>query len=172
LDIDKLAEQDEFDLIVGFFDLNLYAKWADGRPAREALELAEALFERTGEQISAAGGRLVKAIGDAGLFIFPGEQPDETVAALQQMKRDCDEWLAQRAYPGAMTVAAQYGPVACGFVGPPGDRRFDVYGATVNQAALMQGHEFALGEGLANILSAENRVALRELEDGSFVSAD
>ncbi len=85
------------------------------------------------------------------------------------MKRDCDEWLAQRGYPGTMAVAVQYGPVACGFVGPPGDRRFDVYGMTVNRAAMMRGHEFALEASLANLLGADTRAAFTEQDDGSLV---
>ncbi len=169
LDVERLTEQEEIDLVVGFFDLQLYAKWGAGRRPKELLELADSLFARTGQQISDAGGKLVKAIGDAGLFVFTADAPDGIVASLRQMKRDCDEWLAGRGYPGAMVVVAEFGPVACGLIGPPGDERFDVYGTTVNSAAMMRGHEFAVGAGLANLLDAKTRTEFTELEDGSLV---
>ncbi len=91
-----LTERDETVVIVGFFDLTEFAKWSEARPPRELLDLATGLFERTGRALAGAGGELVKAIGDAGMFVFPADDPDRAVLSLQAMKRDCDAWLAKR----------------------------------------------------------------------------
>ncbi len=76
------------------------------------LDLATGLFKRTGRTIADAGGQLVKVIGDAGMFVFPADDPDRAVLSLQAMKRDCDAWLVKRGYPDVMVVKVQLGPVA------------------------------------------------------------
>ena len=90
MDLKALTERDETVVIVGFFDLMGFAKWSEGRPPRDLLDLATALFKRTGRTIADAGGQLVKVIGDAGMFVFPADDPDRAVLSLQAMKRDCD----------------------------------------------------------------------------------
>ncbi len=172
MDLKALTERDETVVIVGFFDLMGFARWSEGRPPRDLLDLATALFERTGRTIADAGGQLVKVIGDAGMFVFPANDPDRVVLSLQAMKRDCDAWLAKRGYPDVMVVKIQLGPVACGQVGPPGDERFDVYGLTVNRAAMMRGRSFTLGASLVKRLRAESRHGLTRSPDDEFVAAD
>ena len=172
MDLLALAERGETVVIVGFFDLMGFAKWSEGRPPRDLLDLATALFKRTGRTIGDAGGRLIKGIGDTGMFVFPADDPDRAVLSLQAMKRDCDAWLSRRGYPDVMAVKVQLGPVACGPVGPPGDERFDVYGVTVNHAAMMRGRFFALGAGLVDRLRAESRQGLTRINDDEFVVAD
>jgi class 3 adenylate cyclase len=170
--LQALTERDETVVIVGFFDLTEFAKWSEARPPRVLLDLATELFERSGRAITDAGGQLVKAIGDAGMFVFPADDPDRAVVSLQAMKRDCDAWLAKRGYPGVMVVKVQLGPVACGQVGPPGGERFDVYGATVNRAAMMRGRGFTLGGDLVDRLRTETRQGLTRLHDDEFVAGD
>ncbi len=48
MDLKALSERDETVVIVGFFDLTGFAKWSEERPPRELLDLAIALFKRTG----------------------------------------------------------------------------------------------------------------------------
>ena len=80
--------------------------------------------------------------------------------------------VAKRGYPDVMVVKVQLGPVACGQVGPPGDERFDVYGLTVNHAAMMRGRSFTLGASLVDRLRAESRQGLTRSHDDEFVAAD
>ncbi len=89
MDLQTLAEHDEIVVIVGFFDLMGFTKWAEDRPPRDVLEFASALFNRTGQVIADAGGVLIKAIGDAGLFVFPADDPDKAVLALRETIRVC-----------------------------------------------------------------------------------
>ena len=131
--------------------------------------MATELFSRTGRAIKDAGGQLIKAIGDAGLFIFPADEPDRAVLALMQMKRDCDAWLAERGYPDVMSVKVQIGPVACGRVGPPEDERLDVYGETINRAATMRGRTFTVAADLVDQLKIECRQNFVKFDDDEFV---
>jgi adenylate cyclase len=168
--LQALTEWEETVVIVGFFDLTEFAKWSETRPPRELLDLATALFKRTGRAIADGGGRLVKAIGDAGMFVFPADDPDRAVLSLQAMKRDCDAWLAKRGYPGVMVVKVQLGSVACGRVGPPGNECFDVYGSTVNHAAMMRGRSFTLGASLVDRLRTETRQGLTRFHGDEFAA--
>ena len=172
MDLKTLTEHDEIVVIVGFFDLMGFAKWSEGRPPRDLLDLATGLFKRTGHTIANAGGQLVKVIGDTGMFVFPADDPDRAVLSLQAMKRDCDAWLAKRGYPDVMVVKVQLGPVACGQVGPPGDERLDVYGLTVNHAAMMRGRSFTLGASLVNRLRVQSRQGLSRSHDDEFVAEE
>ena len=170
MDMQRLTRRDETVVIVGFFDLRGYAKWGEGRPPRELLEMATDLFSCTGRAIKDAGGRLIKAIGDAGLFVFPADEPDKAVLALMGMKRDCDAWLAERGYPDVMSVKVQIGPVACGRVGPPEDERLDVYGETINDAARMRGRTFTVAGGLVDRLKIESRQNFVRFDEHEFVA--
>jgi|TARA_B100000315_G_C14568967_1_gene584480 adenylate cyclase len=153
MDLLALTENEETVLIVGFFDIRGFSKWSEGRVPREMYDFATELFERTGAHISEAGGYLIKSIGDAGLFIFPAGEPDKAVQALLEMKNNCDAWLKQIDYPEVMSVKVQIGPVACGYMLIEGEKRFDIYGKTVNRAAMMKGHVFALSADLFDELS-------------------
>ena len=170
MDMKALTRRDETVVIVGFFDLMGYAKWGAGRPPRELLEMAIELFSRTGRAIGKAGGRLIKAIGDAGLFVFPAGDPDRAVLALMAMKGDCDAWLAESGYPDVMSVKVRIGPVACGMVGPPEAERLDVYGEAVNRAAMMRGRTFTVSAGLVDLLKTESRRNFESFDDYEFVA--
>ena len=172
MDLQSLSLRDETVVNVGFFDLLLFTRWSEGRPPRELLDLASGLFQRTGRAIDAGGGKLIKAIGDAGLFVFAADDPDGTVRVLKDMRRACDAWLAHRGYPGQMVVKVQLGPVAGGQVGAPGDERFDVYGSTVNHAAMMRGCNFTLSAELVAQLQPELQKRLKRFGDDEYVAVD
>lgn len=170
MEFQALTEYEETVIIVGFFDLMGYAKWCEERPPREVLELARELFTRTGKVIAKADGRVIKAIGDAGLFVFPAEDLDRAVLALLDMKRTTDAWLAESSYPDVMSVKVQWGPVAFGRVGPPDDERLDVYGKTVNHAAMMKGRPFTVAAALAEQLGPETGQLFKRFNDDEFVT--
>ena len=169
MDMQPLIGRDETIVIVGVFDLMGFAKWSENRRPKELLELATALFHRTGNAIKDADGRLTKAIGDAGLFVFSADEPDKAVLALMEMKRDCDTWLAERGYPDVMSVRVQVGPVACGSVGPTEDERLDVYGEVVNHAAMMRGRTFTISEGLVDQLTIDLQRNFVRLDGNEYV---
>lgn len=96
----------------------------------------EGYFDLTGGILKAAGGRLVKTIGDAGLGVFPADETGPGVDAFGRLKDDGDAWLLEHGVRCRAVVKVHVGTVVCGPVGPPGDKRFDIYGRTVNTASL------------------------------------
>jgi len=70
--------------------------------------------------------------------------------------------MGRRGLPCRHTIKAHFGPVVCGPVGPRGDRRFDVYGETVNVAALLNSQGLAITEPAFRKLKARTRRLFRK----------
>jgi len=172
MDASRFLKEGQTEAVVGFFDLTRYAEWSKGRPPADMLELATALFDRTGRAVTDGGGLLVKAIGDAGLFLFPADDPDRAVSALRALKTDIDAWLWDIGYPGVLGVMVQLGPVAFGLVGAPDDKRFDVYGETVNRAALMSRGGFVIGTAFHDRLPPATRQHFSQTSPDEFALSE
>ena len=169
MDLTALSEQGEADLIVGFFDLRGFSKWCEDHTPQEIFELAAELFKRSSAYIDQAGGHLIKPIGDAGLFIFPLDHADEVVTELRAMRRHIDAWLKELDYPEMMSIKIRIGSVAPGYIKINEDQRFDIYGLTVNRAAMMKGWPFSISLELYEILNEETKAKFHLIEGGEWV---
>ena len=147
----------ERDLLVGFYDLAGYMRYADKAEPRPLLDLMSGYFALTGQIVAAAGGRLIKTLGDAGLVAFPGEAADAGVQAMQAVRAKGSEWLAQHDYRTRIVVKLHLGPVAIGKVGSPGEEIIDVYGKTVNTAATLDSTGLAITPAVFRSLQPETR---------------
>ncbi len=150
------------DLLIAFYDITGYATFAHGRPPADVLRLCADYFLLTGGIIEAAGGLLVKTIGDAGLVAF--DDVDAGVLALRQVQRQGDPWLHEQGWNGRAIVKAHHGPVALGRVGAPGRLQIDVYGEAVNTAALIPArkHGFAMSARTFRKLQPGTRQAFKK----------
>src|SRR5262249_7624361 len=125
-----LAESAPQDRVVVFSDLSGYTALSESnQPA--ALTLA-ALFHKIARDAAAKrGGRVVKTIGDAGLLAF-AEIP-HAIAAIGRLHADYDRAVERLGLPRlALHSGVHFGPVIEA-------RDGDIYGATVNLAARLQG---------------------------------
>ena len=147
----------EQELLVGFYDLTGYMRFADATEPQQLLELMSGYFALTGRILAQAGGRLFKAIGDAGLAAFPAELVDQGVLAFQAVQRDGDDWLARHDCKSRAIVKLHVGPVAVGRVGAPGEEVLDLYGKTVNVAATMASTGLAMTPAVFRRLAADTR---------------
>jgi class 3 adenylate cyclase len=152
----------ETDCLVAFYDITGFMTYAKGRSPAEVLALCAGYFELTGAILEDAGGRLIKTLGDEGLCVF--EDADIGVAALRQVQHVGDDWLRDQGWSGRAVVKAHWGTVAFGFVGAPGGKRLDVYGDTVNTAAVLNAREpgFAMTPQVFRQLSADGRKAFKK----------
>ncbi len=152
----------ETDCLVAFYDITGFMTYAKGRPPADVLQLCADYFDLTGGIIHEAGGYLIKTLGDEGLCIF--EDADAGVAALRQVQREGDARLRQQGWPSRAVVKVHWGTVAVGYVGAPGTKRLDVYGDTVNIAAVLNAREpsFAITPQAFRQLSTENRKAFKK----------
>ncbi|MEK9725547.1 MAG: adenylate/guanylate cyclase domain-containing protein [Rhodospirillaceae bacterium] len=172
MELENLARQGTVNVIVGFYGLTGYLDWCEDRDPAEVLDLAEAYFAYTGIAIEVAGGSLVKPVGDAGLCLFPPDDPDTVLTGVVEMKRRTDAWLAECGYRHPIRVGLAIGTVAVGRVGAPGRERLDVYGETVNRAGTLKGRPVAVTGAFAAKLGDDWRARLTPFGDGEFVLAD
>lgn len=150
----------EKQLVVGFYDLTLYMKWASDQKASDVFTYLGTFIDMTAQSINDGDGFFVKAIGDAGLFIFSGDTVCEITHAIETMRAvqsQAGDWLGSLSMEPRVIVQMNLGIVACGQVGAPGDKRFDIYGDTVNKAALLPAQKFAITPSLYDASAVETQ---------------
>lgn len=171
---ERAAQAFEQNLVVGFYDLNSYRNWASSRNPLEVLKYLGSYFEETSAFLNSHGGLFVKAIGDAGLFIFPGStrlEIDHAIETTLNFHAHTNRWLCLETKELQAAIQMNWGTVACGYVGATSDKRFDVYGETVNAAALIRTNHFAVTTTLYEETSEVLRGKFRKTErdDWEFI---
>ena len=93
----------------------------------------ESYYAIAAQAATAAGGCLVKAMGDSILLTFPVDRTDAAVAGLRELQqRGTAMWrrFDERCY---VQVKGRVGSVLTGLLGAPGEERLDVVGDALNQ---------------------------------------
>ncbi|HTM22118.1 MAG TPA: adenylate/guanylate cyclase domain-containing protein [Kofleriaceae bacterium] len=125
-------------LVIAFLDLTRYA--AQSRRVDDAAlaDVIDGYYERVDARVAAAGGRVVKFIGDGALIVFAENDLDAAAAALAALKDEIDAWMAALGWECRLSARAHVGTVIAGaYGGAAGGKRFDVIGAEVNSTALL-----------------------------------
>jgi class 3 adenylate cyclase len=157
IDLDSISTPTELDVLVAFTDLTLFSRYAKTCSARELFDTISAYYEVVGRVVTDTGGKVVKFIGDTALVAFPDGDIDRGVDALLAVKENGDSWLAQREIPCRHYIRAHFGPVVCGPVGTRSEKRFDLFGETVNLAATLSSRGFAMTPQVFRKLQKEKR---------------
>lgn len=144
-------------LVICFIDLSGFARDAEHREDAHIAEILDAYYELVGTHVSAAGGRVVKVIGDGALLAFPVERVDDGVDAVLSLRRDVDAMLSKRGWMSCLVAKVHVGDVVCGLFGPAGDKRFDVIGTEVNATARLPTRQVALSVEAFRALSPSTR---------------
>jgi adenylate cyclase len=154
---DEITAPQEIELMVAFFDLTDFHRFSRAHSAQELFDSLSAYFEYVGDLVEDSGGKVVKFIGDEGFIVYPADNVNRGVLALVDLKNKGDAWLAERNIPCWNVVQVHFGPVICGPVGTRSDKRFDVYGETVNTAAQLKSDGFAMTPELFRKLDADTQ---------------
>jgi class 3 adenylate cyclase len=153
----------ERELVVGFYDLAGYTKYCNTAAPAAALDVMTRYCAFAASTIEDAGGRFIKAIGDAGLFAFPDSLADSALAAAQTLQRVGDPWLAAEDYKGRVRIVMHAGLVYIGNIGAPGREQLDLIGKTVNVAGGMRPEAYlTITPALFRKLSPEARQSLKK----------
>jgi class 3 adenylate cyclase len=128
-------------------------RFAEKPDALGLLALMSGYFAVVGDILENAGGWLVKTVGDAGLGAFPAEHTDTGVRAFLKLKEEGDAWLAEQGIRSEAIVKLHVGPVAFGEVAG----QLDIYGHTVNTAAVMVSGNFAMSPQVFRKLEPDTR---------------
>ncbi|GLQ30181.1 adenylate/guanylate cyclase domain-containing protein [Litoribrevibacter albus] len=161
----KRGTGEAIDAVIWFCDLRGFTSLGDTLPCTELVALLDHYFECVSEPIEAAGGEILKFIGDAILAIFPlssgaSEAHKQTVclnalAAAEEALAN----VASKSWCGhtkeALTLSAgialHIGTVTYGNIGGSSRLDFTVIGAAVNEAARVE----ALCKDYAPLLATE-----------------
>ena len=160
--LNSIKSMVEADLLISFFDLTNFVKISGERTAPEMFGMLSEFYELAGKITEAAGGKIVKFIGDAGLAIFPDAMADNGVLALRDLKIKAEEFFARRKVSTRLIVKIHFGSAAIGPLGVSGDKRTDVIGESVNTAATLASKGFAISPQAFRKLSAETRKLFRK----------
>ena len=146
------------ELLITFLDLSTYTM--DARRAADDERVAAILdeyYERVTAQVHAAGGVVVKFIGDGALLVFPQERADDALDALLALKAQIDAWLAGHLWESRLVVKAHAGSAIVGPYGGRGEKRFDILGDDVNVTARLATRGVAISAQAFRLLSAGAR---------------
>ncbi len=121
-------------------------------------------FALTGQIVTAAGGKLIKTLGDDALVVFPAAVVDDGIMALRRVRHDGREWFVRQGYDSRVIVKLDFGPVVLGCVGSPGEEHLDVFGKPVAGAFMLASTGFALTPAVFRSLSPEVRALVPQGE--------
>jgi class 3 adenylate cyclase len=147
----------EVPLLVAFTSFNCYAAQVDRLEDAEVARVMNSYYELAESAIDAAGGRVVKFIGDATLAVFPQKEVDRGILGLLDLKGTADQFMVEHGWECHLVIRAHFGPVAAGHFGAGAGRRYDVLGKTVNIAARLESPGVALTVEAFRQLGPETR---------------
>lgn len=133
---------------IWFCDLRGFTTLVDQQPIDDVLGVLDRYFECTAGEVSAAGGEVLKFIGDAVLAIFPvGEAGEKDAcsraliaaeAALRAMEKLNEQRLKAGETPLGLGIALHLGEVMYGNIGARDRLDFTVIGAAVNEVTRVE----------------------------------
>jgi adenylate cyclase len=131
------GDVERIEAAIWFSDLQGWSRLANTLPPEEAVALANAYFEIVDAAILAAGGEVLKLIGDAVLAIFTGAPKAACRAALAAAAAAQAE-AAAKAVTFRFGIGLNWGEVVMGNVGSPTRLDFTVMGQAVNLTARIE----------------------------------
>src|SRR6185503_5703528 len=78
-------------------------------PDATLADLLDAYYRHAESLVAAAGGRVVKFMGDAFLAVWPEARAGDGVEALPALKRDIDAWWAAKSWDSRVVLKAHFG---------------------------------------------------------------
>ena len=146
-----------------FLDLTHFAAESSRVGDLATANVIDGYYELVSHSVSAAGGRTVKFIGDAALAVFPEGRTDTAAAALLDVVSNVEEYMSIHGCQCRLRVRAHFGDVVAGEFGGVEDKRFDIIGQAVNDAARMQSNGVTLSEAALAKLSPSARARFSDV---------
>ncbi len=134
----------ESEFLVVFCDLTGFSRMSTAKTGMEIFDFLSSFYEKAGDAVESAGGKVVKFMGDAFLAAFPADRAEDGILALLGFKEGFDAMMSEAGVQSNLVVKAHFGPAVSGMVGTRKDKRFDLFGGTVNTAAMLKSSGFAI----------------------------
>ena len=133
-------------LLIAFTNFTRYTAQADGLEDGDVARVMARYYDLAGSRIAAAGGRVVKFIGDGMLAVFPPKGAEAGVLALLDLKEASDRFMVEQGWECRLLVRVHFGTAVEGQFGAGADKRYDVLGKAVNVAARLDGSAVVLSD--------------------------
>lgn len=134
-------------MLVAFADINGFVKLCKDKNSSEIFDFLSEFYIISGKVIDEIpNGKIVKFMGDSMLIVFDENFIAQSVETLKKLKSEVDSFLSKFGVEITLSVKAHFGEVTCGEIGTEKDKRFDVFGNTVNETALLSNGDFVLSE--------------------------
>jgi len=161
-DFTKIKSPTESNMVVSFCDLTNFLAVSSKKSNQELFAFLSEFYEFIGSIIENAGGYVIKFMGDAVLIVFAEEIASEGIQALKKLKEKTDKWLKEKGINSRLIVKVHFGPVICGYIGTKKDKKFDVFGETVNTTAILTSHGFSMTPQAFRCLDKEARTQYKK----------
>jgi class 3 adenylate cyclase len=142
-------------VLVAMCDCSRFMQSTKGRSSAELFADLNDFYILVDDAVQAAGGLVVKFMGDAALIVFPEELADQGIMALLDIKASVDRWLQDRPIGHSLYVNAHFGEATLGRMGRAG--HLDVIGETVHIAATLGSRGFGISQQAFRQLTPEHR---------------
>lgn len=149
-------------VVVCFVDIAGYARVVEQLDDELVAALLDRYYERVGDAASAAGGVVVKVMGDGALLLFDVARADDAVRALLALRDDVATLCVDAGWSAHLVVKMHVGDVVLGPFGPKGAKRLDAIGGDVNVCARLATKDFALSAEAFRALSPAARQAFKK----------
>ncbi|HLW93223.1 MAG TPA: adenylate/guanylate cyclase domain-containing protein [Roseiarcus sp.] len=147
--IQRRLGQPTIEAVIWYCDLRGFTRASDTMPRDAVIALLNDYFGEMGAAVAAAGGEILKFMGDAMLAIFPIDSPEarrETAARAAQAARAATRGVAavnqgrmeKNERPIRFGLALHIGEVMFGNIGASARLDFTVIGPAVNHAARLE----------------------------------
>lgn len=156
-DLKEITSPTKLDLVVAFSDLTSFARFSNNIKIEDLFDFMSEYYELVGEIIDKTGGMVIKFIGDSILIAYNRESSDKAALGLMELKESGDKWLQCKDINCRHIIKAHYGSVVCGKIGTREDKRVDIFGETVNTAALLKSNGFSITPQLFRTLNSKTR---------------
>ena len=150
-------------LLLAFTNFTGYTVQSEGLSDLDIARVMDRYYRLAGARIAAAGGRVVKFIGDGMLAVFAPERAERGVVALLDLKDASDRFMEERGWECRLLVKIGFGAVVEGRFGAGPDRRYDVLGKVVNRTARLGGGWITLSAEAYRRLGPEVQRRFRKL---------
>jgi len=147
-------------MLIVFLDLDGYKRACEERADLDVADMIDDYYDRVANAVQAAGGRVVKFIGDAALVVFPERAVDAGVGMLLDLVPKVGRHMGEHGWNCRVRAKVHFGEVIAGEFGSTGVARFDVMGREVNETALMQSDGIAISPTALAKMSANMRKRL------------
>ena len=137
-DLSAISSVRKINLLICFYDIENFASIARDRPDPvEIFDILNGMAKITHGKIDGSPGHVVKFIGDSALLIFPEGAEDEGVNLLLQLKDELETFFGRQGCSTRTRFNVHFGEVAVGPFGVGRRVSLDVFGDSVNTAAML-----------------------------------